>query len=148
MTGFAVSAYRKVEVETGVTAADPHRLIAMLYEGALEAIKRAAAHMAAGRVAQKGEALSHALQIVDEGLRAAVDRSAGGQLAFRLLDLYDYMIMRLLQANLRNDAAALDEVAHLLAELRSAWAQIRPAAPAARLADDAAPPARRLAVLA
>lgn len=144
MTGFAVNAYRKVEVETGVTAADPHQLILMLYDGALEAIKLAAAHMAAGRVAEKGMALTHALRIVDEGLKGGVDRAAGGQLAFRLLDLYDYATMRILQANLRNDREALLEVARLLTDLRTAWAQIKPPVPRPAAAE--APAGRRLAV--
>ncbi len=146
MTGFALNAYRKVEVETGVTAADPHQLILMLYDGALAAIKQAAVHMAAGRVAEKGKALTQALRLVDEGLKGGVDRKAGGALAFRLLDLYDYMTMRLLQANLRNDRNALDEVARLLADLREAWAQIRPQGAAPRPPESAPAPMRRLAV--
>lgn len=149
MAAHGVKAYGNVAVETGVASADPHQLILMLYDGALEAIKQAAAHMAAGRVAEKGQALTHALRIVDEGLKGGVDRKAGGQLAFRLLDLYDYMTMRLLQANLRNDRAALDEVLRLLAELRAAWSQIRPQPLAAARPMESAPaPVRRLAVLA
>ena len=147
MTAHGVKAYGNVALETGVASADPHQLILMLYDGVLEAIKQAAVHMAAGRVAEKGKALTQALRIVDEGLKGGVDRKAGGQLAFRLLDLYDYMTMRLLQANLRNDRNALDEVARLLADLRAAWAQIRPPAPqGARVADTAPAPMRRLAV--
>jgi flagellar protein FliS len=99
------------------------------------------------------------VRIVDEGLKASLDTRAGGQLAFRLLDLYDYAVMRLLQANLRNDETALTEIAGLLGNLREAWSQIRPGAapqaasnPAA-LASAAITPqapagARRLAVSA
>ncbi len=151
MTGFATNAYRKVQVETGVTSADPHQLILMLYDGALEALKTGAAHLVAGRIAEKGAALTKAIRIIDEGLKAGVDRNGGGQLAFRLLDLYDFMTMRLLQANLRNDREALMDVARLLLELRGAWAQIRPASSAASNSapalESAAPP-RGLAVLA
>jgi flagellar protein FliS len=119
-------------VESGVSAADPHALVLMLYDGALEAVRRADGAMASADIAAKGQALGKAVRIVEEGLKASVDRNAGGALAFRLLDLYDYLTMRLLQANLRNDRAALAEVARLLAELRNAWAQIRPATGAAQ----------------
>jgi flagellar protein FliS len=80
--------------------------------------------MQAGRVAEKAASLSKVTRIIDEGLKVSLDKSAGGPLALRLGDLYDYMTMRLLQSNLRNDAAALAEVIKLLDELRGAWAQI------------------------
>ena len=61
------------------------------------------------------------------GFVIAVDGPAAsgkGTVASRLAALYDYMLARLLAANLRNDAAILDEIAGLLNELRGAWAQI------------------------
>jgi len=134
MTGFGAQQYRKVGVDSGVGAASSHHLVLMLFDGALEAIRLARMHLAAGRVAEKGAALGKAVRIVEEGLKACLDRSAGGPLAGQLAQLYDYASLRLLQANLRNDAAALDEVERLLGELRGAWAQIdpvnRPGAPA------------------
>ena len=144
MNRFGLQAYRKVAVDANVAVADPHALVLMLYDGAIEAIRRATGHLAAGQVAEKGAALAKAARIVEEGLKAAVDRGAGGELTRRLLELYDYMTMRLLQANLRNDRQALAEVARLLAELRSAWAQIKPG-PTATAAPLSAQPVRQLA---
>lgn len=146
MNGFGLQSYRKVAVESSLDTADPHALVLMLYDGVLEAIRRAEGHLASGQVAEKGAALGKAVRIVEEGLKASVDRATGGPLAFRLLDLYDYMTMRLLQANLRNDRAALAEVTRLLSELRAAWAQIKPAQPQAAPVENAAP--RRTAVYA
>jgi flagellar protein FliS len=131
MTRYGQSAYQKVAVDTAVASADPHRLTLMLYDGALEAVRQAAAHMAQGNVADKGRMLGKAIRIVEEGLKASLDRSAGGKLAQQLASLYDYASLRLLQANLRNDARALTEVSRLLEDLRSAWAQIGTQAPAA-----------------
>ncbi|MFN9574868.1 MAG: flagellar export chaperone FliS [Betaproteobacteria bacterium] len=124
MTGFGAKAYSKVSAETGARAADAHQLVLMLYDGAVEAARLALGHLQAGRVAQKAAALSRAARIVEEGLKVSLDRTAGGQIAERLSDLYDFMILRLLQANLRNDAAALGEVIRLLEDLRAAWVQI------------------------
>lgn len=101
----------------------------MLYDGAISAARQALGHMQAGRIADKAAALYRATRIVDEGLKVSLDKSAGGQLAQRLSDLYEYMTMRLLQANLRNDVSGLTEVLALLEDLRGAWAQIgKPAA--------------------
>ncbi len=125
MTADAAKAYRTVSVDTQASSSDPHALVLMLFDGALSATRLGLGHMQAGRIADKAAALSKATRIVDEGLKVSLDKSAGGQLAHRLGDLYEYMTMRLLQANLRNDAAALSEVIRLLEDLRAAWAQIR-----------------------
>ncbi len=144
MNGIGAQAYKRVGVDSSVAAADPHRLVLMLFDGALEAIRQAEAHIAAGRIAEKGQALGKAVRIVEEGLKASLDRDAGGALAQRLAALYEYATMRLLQANLRNDHAALTEVACLLGGLRDAWASIG----AARTTAVAEHDARRVAVTA
>jgi len=124
MNEFGAKVYQRVGVDSSVASADPHRLILMLFDGALEALRLARSHMDARRIAEKGQALGKAISIVQDGLKASVDVDAGGQLGARLSTLYDYICMRLLQANLRNDLKALDEVVHLLGDLRSAWAGI------------------------
>jgi len=123
----AINAYTNVGVETGVEAADAHKLVLMLYEGALLALVEAKRHMAQGEIAAKGQALSKAIMIIDSGLKASLDVNAGGELGERLAALYDYMGERLLQANLHNRPELIDEVSRLLSELRGAWEQIRSA---------------------
>ena len=120
----AIDTYAQVGVETGVAAADPHKLILMLFDGTLAAVSNAKLAMSRKEISAKGSAIGKAIEIIDGGLKASLDLRAGGVLAERLSALYDYMLQRLLAANLRNDAAALEEVARLLNELRGAWAQI------------------------
>ena len=127
----AAQAYALIGLETGVAAADPHRLIVMLYDGALAALAEADGHLAARRVADQGAQISKAISIIDDGLRASVDPERGGELARQLLDLYDYMNRRLLLANVRNDRTVLAEVARLLADLRGAWVDIATRPPVA-----------------
>lgn len=117
----AAQAYARVGVETGVESSDPRRLVVMLYDGALACIGEARAHLARGDIPAKGIAIGRAMRILQEGLEASLDRSAGGDIARQLADLYEYIARRLLIANLRNDQASLDEAARLLAELRGAW---------------------------
>jgi flagellar protein FliS len=120
--------YAKVGIDAAVETSDPHRLIMMLFDGAIAAISQARIHMEAGNIAKKGASISKAIDLITNGLRASLDMEAGGQLAERLAALYDYMSHRLLFANLKNSAAALDEVSELLNGLRDAWAQIAPGA--------------------
>lgn len=118
------AAYQKVGIETGVDAADPHKLVLMLFDGAMLAVSGASLHMQRNEIAKKGEAVSKAINIIANGLKASLDTQAGGELAERLAALYDYMCARLLHANMNNQPAVLDEVSHLLAELKGAWEQI------------------------
>lgn len=122
------AAYAKVAVETGVTTADPHRLVLMLFDGAVLAVSTGAAAMEREDIAAKGQSISKAIEIITNGLKASLDLEAGGELAERLSALYDYMCERLVYANLHNNRAALDEVSSLLEGLREAWQGIAPSA--------------------
>jgi len=131
--GAFARAYHTVGVETGVAAATPHQLVTMLFDGFNTAIAEAKSALAQGQVEAKCKALVRALRIVDEGLKAPLD-AAGGALTQNLASLYAYISLRLTQANLHNDVAALDECVRLMEPVRSAWLAIDPAANAATAA--------------
>ncbi|MNE34521.1 Flagellar protein FliS [compost metagenome] len=118
------AAYARVGVESSVMSATPHRLIGMLFDGAQASIRAARLHMQGGDVAEKGKAISRAIDIVNQGLLAALDHERGGELAGRLEQIYDYVVRLLLQANLHNDEQRLDEAARLLEDIGSAWREI------------------------
>ena len=121
-------AYAQIGVESAVMSASPHQLIEMLFDGAYSALVRARLFMQQGETVAKGEAISKAINIIDNGLKAGLDLEKGGELAANLADLYDYMVRRLLQANLRNDVQAIEEVEGLLSNIEDAWNQSSPKA--------------------
>jgi flagellar secretion chaperone FliS len=132
------NAYAKIGLETAVESASPHQLITMLFDGAKTAIALARLHMENNDIQGKGNAISKAVNIVDNGLKAALDPEAAGpegaELVANLAALYDYITQRLMYANLRNDPALLDEADRLLENLGSAWREIglnKQSAPAA-----------------
>lgn len=116
----AMKQYQQVGVQAQVTEASPHRLIQMLMQGGLDRIYQAKGALEYGRIADKGELIGKSIAIIG-GLRESLDHEVGGDLAANLDRLYDYMIRRLTEANRKNDAAALDEVAGLLLEVKSGW---------------------------
>jgi len=116
----ALKQYKQVGVQSGIESASPHRIIQMLMIGALEKVSIAKGHIERGDVAGKGEAIGGAMSIVD-GLRASLDKSVEGDLVQNLDALYEYMGMRLLEANLHNDVAILDEISGLLLEIKQGW---------------------------
>jgi len=119
----AVSQYNKINVASNVETADPHRLIQMLMQGVLEKVAIAKGYMERNDIPNKGTNISWAISII-EGLRASLNKEAGGDIAVNLDELYDYMIMRLLQANIDNSQEMLDEVSTLMRRIKSAWDEI------------------------
>jgi flagellar protein FliS len=130
-------AYAKVGLESGALTADPHKLISMLFQGALLAIANAKNGILRKDIPAKGSAISKAILIIGEGLQGSLDKNVGGELAQNLDALYSYMCARLVHANAYNDMEALDEIARLLNELKGAWDAIRPQAINAQAAQPA-----------
>ena len=121
-------AYSRVALDTGVGAAGPHGLVALLFEGALRSIAVAQGALARGELGAKGAAISRAIEIIEDGLKAAIDDRSGGDLPANLRALYDYMARRLALAGATNSGRELAEVARLLSGLKEAWDAIRPRA--------------------
>lgn len=119
----AMNQYKQVGTKVAIDVADPHHLIQMLLDGALERINSAKYHMVQQNIAKKGEDISKAISIID-GLITSLDVAQGGELAQNLLSLYDYMQRKLIEANLSNTKAQLDEVAGLLNEIKAGWSAI------------------------
>jgi flagellar protein FliS len=121
--GAKIAAYSSASAHGGVAAADPHKLIVMLMDGALERIATARGCMERKDMVEKARLLNRAVSIVGE-LRNSLDMKAGGQIAENLGELYDYMSRTLLKANADNSTKQLDEVSTLLHEIRGAWVAI------------------------
>lgn len=119
----AMKEYEQVGARSQVEGAPPERLVQLMLEGALDRVSLARGDMENGEVAAKGERIGKAISLV-EGLRASLDHERGGELAGNLDALYEYIARRLMEANLRNDVAILDEVSRLLREIKQAWDRI------------------------
>lgn len=120
-----ISHYNEVGRVSGVSDADPHRLVQMLLEGALGKIAMVKGLMNRKEIAKKGEVISQAVSIINS-LRASLDLSAGGELATNLDNVYEYIERRLLKANIDNDITLLDEASSLLYEIKTGWDTIPP----------------------
>jgi flagellar secretion chaperone FliS len=116
----SVAAYRAIDVHGQVAAATPHRLVQLMLQHAIEQLGVAGGALERGAVAAKGVAITKVFGLIEE-LNGSLDMQRGGEIAAKLRELYDYMVHRLTEANLRNDAAKLQEVADLLREIKSGW---------------------------
>ena len=116
----AMRQYQSVNNQAQIIDASPHRLIQMLMEGGVSRMAQAKGALERGQTSLKGELIGKAIAIVG-GLREALDAEKGEELAVKLDALYEYMMVRLSEANLKNDTAALEEVMGLLREVKSGW---------------------------
>ncbi|MCJ7926411.1 flagellar export chaperone FliS [Pantoea vagans] len=123
-TATGTKAYAKIGVESAVMSASQQQLIVMLFDGALSALIRARLFMQDGNIEGKGSSISKAINIIEAGLKEGLAENRGDELADNLLDLYNYMTRRLLQANLHNDVAAVEEVEGLLRNIADAWKEV------------------------
>ena len=120
----ALKAYQNVNRHTSVVDADPHRLIQLLLDGAIERINMAKTQIQIRNYEGKNRLISKAMEIIG-GLRSFLDLERGGSVASSLNDLYEYMERRLLDANISNSNEILDEVAGLIREIKTGWDGIR-----------------------
>lgn len=130
MRGYgATQRYERMSTTHEVETASPHRLIQLLMERALTKISMARGHMERDEVSEKGDLIGDAISIIN-GLQASLNKKADSDMPANFDALYDYMMRRLVDANLHNETETLDEVSGLLRELKEAWDAIADSADA------------------
>ncbi len=123
----SIAAYKSVAAHGVALEATPHQLICMLMDGALDRLVSAKGCIERGESVDKAVLLHRVGEIISE-LSCSLDHSVGGEVSKNLDRLYDYMMRRVLHANINNDLAAIEEVTKLLGNIRNAWVAIPPAA--------------------
>lgn len=119
MNGNGINAYR----QTNVITANPGRLVLMCYEGAIRSLKSAREKYISKEYETKAETVQKARSIISE-LILALDFEKGGEVARNLDSLYNYMLRRIIEGDVKGDVKAFDEVIGMLSELKSAWEEI------------------------
>ncbi|OIX98920.1 flagellar export chaperone FliS [Pantoea sp. Ae16] len=117
-------AYAKIGVESAVMSATSPQLMTLLFDGAISAVVRARLFIQDNNIQSKGSAISKAINIIEAGLKQGLDEASGDELTLNLIGLYSYMVRRLVEANIRNDVPALEEVETLLRNIADAWKEV------------------------
>lgn len=112
--------YAKLNRSTAVENANPHQLIQMLYQGALDSLQMTLGHMERRDFEAKGKSIGRALTIIG-GLQGMLNHEKGGEIARNLDSLYDYMSVRLFEASKENNPSKVNEVIKLLREIKTGW---------------------------
>lgn len=116
----SLQSYKKVSVDSGLAVASPHRIIQMLLAGALERLAQAKLAIEQGNIAERGVLIGKAIGIVN-GLNGSLNMEANEQVAGNLSQLYDFMLVRMSEANINNDVKAIDDVTGILKIIKEGW---------------------------
>ncbi len=119
MNNNGIQMYRK----TNVVTADPKRLVLMCYEGAIDCLKIGKQKLTEKDYEGKGKNIAKARDIISE-LKSSLNFDKGGTIAANLDSLYNYMLGRIMEADLENDVQAFEDVIGILVDLESAWEEI------------------------
>jgi flagellar protein FliS len=118
-----INAYKKGNLKQEISQADPHKLTLMLMQGALDKLAYTKGCIERKDYAGKSEHVSRATAILIN-LRETIEMEPGAEVAGNLYALYEYMIQRLIDANVQNNLKIVDEVISLLLPIKIAWSQI------------------------
>lgn len=106
-----------------VMSASPTQLISMLMAGAIKNIK-----LAARAIDENDKPTTHAkitlAQDIIMELKYSINQNVDGSVGPELINLYNFMYERLVQANIKNDSTILNEVAEMLTDLLATWKQL------------------------
>jgi flagellar protein FliS len=112
--------YQQVDLDAQAAAANPHQLVIMLIDGLLDEVERIRGHLAANRLAEKGNGINKCMNILI-GLTSALDDENGGEIAENLRQLYDFCQVELYYASVQNDANRLVNVERVMGNIREGW---------------------------
>ncbi|MGO3345036.1 MAG: flagellar export chaperone FliS [Marinomonas sp.] len=118
-----INAYKKDSLKSDLASADPHRVIQLLMQGALERLALGKGCIERSDWEGKASALTSAVEIINS-LRDSLDRSVNPELVDNLESLYDYMTVQITEASVTKDTALLDQVIALILQIKGAWDQI------------------------
>ncbi|MDF0532970.1 flagellar export chaperone FliS [Shewanella sp. A32] len=116
----SLQSYRKVSLESEIAVASPHRVIQLMFNGALERLAQGRFAIEQNNLEAKGLYINKAIGIIT-GLKNSLNMDAGGDIAGNLDRLYDFSLRKISEANINNDPQALDDVSAILREIKEAW---------------------------
>ncbi len=114
--------YKKLQVET----ASPIGLVVMLYDRAIVLLNKAKNEISEKQYEAKGHTLDKASDIIFE-LLTTLDKDKGGEIASSLVNLYNFILSEIANANSKLNAKSLDNAIKVLSELRESWDSIKDA---------------------
>lgn len=120
---YGIKAYKSVGVKDDLAVADPHRVIQLLMQGALENMATCKGAIERKDFTVKSHTISKSISIIS-ALQNSLDMDVGGEISDQLFSLYEFMITHLADASKENSVSKIQDVMDILLSIKSAWDQI------------------------
>lgn len=118
-----LKAYKKVDVESSLLAADPHQVILMMFGGILDSLSQAKGAIERKNFEQKSTLMSKSISLIN-ALDGALDHESQPEISGNFSNLYNYCVNRLMEASATLDVSVIDEVINLLKPIKDAWQEM------------------------
>lgn len=122
MSQRALNAYATTERETAVSSARPVDLVVLVFQRVLDHLRHGRQMMQ--QQEDSAAPLTKALQLINAGLQACLDREQGGEIASNLAGLYDWASREIMLARLKRDSDRISAVIDVLTTVSSAWLEL------------------------
>ena len=119
----ALAQYGQIKNDTQSLYASPHKLVLMLFDGAIEAMSMTIGAIQHKNIEVRAKQSTRAITIIN-GMRDCLDMEAGSELADNLYSLYQYMAQELFRANFKNDYETIRNIQSMLKDIRGSWEKI------------------------
>lgn len=119
--------------ENAVCSATPIDLVVILFDAAIDDMRRAVSAIQASNVEERANAVRHAMLILQQ-LQGTLDFERGGQVAKQFEQFYNLIRAKLLESQLRNSPELMGQQIQYMSEVRDCWVdakqRIEPTPPA------------------
>ena len=120
---YGIKAYKSVGIKDDLAVADPHRVIQLLMQGALENMAKCQGAIQRKDFTVKAQSISKSIAIIG-ALQQSLDMTAGGEISSNLFSLYEFMIGHLADASRDSSVSKIQDVIDILLSIKLAWDQI------------------------
>ena len=119
----SLKAYKKVNIESNILGAEPHQIITMMFDGALQSIAIAKGAIERKDLELKSQSMTKFINIIT-ALRTSLDFNAEPEISKQFDDLYSYCLERMNDISVSLDVSGISEVTELLSPLRDVWSEM------------------------
>jgi flagellar protein FliS len=107
--------------QNSMNTASPGELTLMLYNGCIKFLKQARQAIADKKIEEKHTNIIKSQNIIRELM---VSLNMDIEVSHNMMQMYDYILNRLVEANTKNDVAILEEVEDYVIQFRDTWKEV------------------------
>lgn len=115
---------RRQYQDSAVQGATPIELVVLLFDSAIDDMRRALAAMRGGDIEARSVQIGHAMMVLQQ-LQGTLDFERGGEAARQFEQFYNLVRAKLLEAQIRGSSDLMVQQIGSMAEVRNCWVEAK-----------------------